>query len=186
MVELGVSSGWSSPYIARLRENRDVPFTITMDESSWVASLLNLGRLMGALLGAMSVNFNGSKLTMLLNVLPISLGWILTVMAKDAIWLYFARFCGGVGLGMTYSSFPLYLGEIALPEIRGSLVSFASWGGTFGIMLGNVVGSYLDLKLSAEIYLIPCLALIILFLWLPESPHHLIKSENYFNTLFYS
>lgn len=37
-------------------------------------------------------------------------------------WLYAARSLAGVSLGMTYSSFSLYLGEIADSAIRGALI----------------------------------------------------------------
>ncbi|XP_001604518.1 facilitated trehalose transporter Tret1 [Nasonia vitripennis] len=174
LVQLGISSGWSSPYLARLTAP-DSPLPLTLDEASWVASLLNLGRFAGAIIGAMSVNYLGSKRAMFMTLIPISMCWLLTILAKSASWLYAARFFGGMGLGMTYSSFPLYLGEVALPEIRGSLVSLAACGGTFGVLLGSVAGSYLDLEVSAGIYLAPCLALMVLFAWLPESPHHLVK-----------
>ena len=174
LVQLGISSGWTSPYLARLTAP-DSPLPLTLEEASWVASLLNLGRFTGAFVGAVSVGYLGSKRTMLLTLLPIGFCWVLTILADRAAWLYAARLCGGLGLGMTYSSFPLYLGEVALPEIRGSLVSLAACGGTFGIMVGNIVGSYLSLELSAAIYLAPCLALMVLFYWLPESPHHLVK-----------
>lgn len=174
LVQLGISSGWSSPYLARLTAPNS-PLPLTLEQASWVASLLNLGRFVGAFTGATSVNYLGSKTTMLFTLIPISFCWILTMLAQNAEWLYAARFCGGLGLGMTYSSFPLYIGEVALPEIRGALVSMAACGGTFGVMLGSITGSYLSLHVSAAIYLVPCLALMMLFVWLPESPHHLIK-----------
>ncbi|XP_014206046.1 facilitated trehalose transporter Tret1-like [Copidosoma floridanum] len=174
MVQLGFSSGWSSPYLAKLTAS-DSPLHLSLAQASWVASLLNLGRLLGAFLGAILVHYCGSKRTLLLTLLPISICWALTILAQSAEWLYAARFSGGTGLGMTYSSFPLYLGEVALPKIRGSLVSLAACGGTFGIMLGNLAGCYLDHQVSAAIYLVPCFLLMVLFAWLPESPHHLVK-----------
>lgn len=174
MIQLGISSGWSSPYLAKLTAPGS-PLPLSLYQASWVASLLNLGRFGGAFLGAALVNCVGSKQTLFLTLAPISACWILTMLAQSAEWLYLARLCGGIGLGMTYSSFPLYLGEVTLPKIRGAIVSLAACGGTFGIMMGNLLGSYLDLEKSAAIYLVPCLALMLLFIWLPESPHHLVK-----------
>ncbi|CAB0033242.1 unnamed protein product [Trichogramma brassicae] len=178
LVQLGLSSGWSSPYLPKL-QHPDSALRLTADEASWVASLLNLGRFCGAFCGALSVNYCGTKRTMLFNLIPVSMCWILTIMARDAWWLYAARFSGGLGLGMTYSSFPLYLGEVSFPEIRGSLVSMASCGGTFGVMLSNIAGKYLAMEVSASIYLAPCLVFIALFWWLPESPHYLIKKKDF-------
>lgn len=47
----GLANGWASPYLAQLTSTEgDVPLRLTDTEASWVASLLNLGRLVGALL----------------------------------------------------------------------------------------------------------------------------------------
>ncbi|XP_058804383.1 facilitated trehalose transporter Tret1-like [Phymastichus coffea] len=176
LVQLGLSSGWSSPYLAKLTAPGS-SLLLTDEEASWVASLLNLGRFLGAFVGALSVSYFGSKRTMLFTLVPISLCWVLTIVATRTEFLYLARFSSGVGLGMTYSSFPLYLGEVSLPEIRGALVSLAACGGTFGVMIGNIAGSYLNMEVSATIYLVPCIALMVLFLWMPESPHHFVKED---------
>lgn len=37
------------------------------------------------------------------------------------------------------------------------------------------MGAYLNMDISSAINLLLCIVLILLFLWLPESPHHLIK-----------
>lgn len=137
------------------------------------------GRFTGAALGAISANYQGSKKTMVLILLALMICWILTFLAQAPVWLYIARFCAGLALGIMYSSFPLYIGEVALPEIRGILVTLAGCGGTFGLVLGTIFGSFLSMRLSAVIYLVPCMALVVLFVWLPESPHHLVKGKNF-------
>lgn len=93
-----------------------------MHEASWVVSLLNLGRLIGAVTGALSVNYLGSKTTILVTSLPMAVCWIFMIVANQVEWLYAARTIAGISLGMTYSSFSLYVGEIANPKIRGALV----------------------------------------------------------------
>ncbi|KAJ8679678.1 hypothetical protein QAD02_015465 [Eretmocerus hayati] len=175
LVQIGISSGWSSPYLAKFTSGNSTELNISLEEASWVASLLNLGRLVGAIVGSIAVNYIGSKCTLLWTLVPMSLCWCFIMLAKSATCLYIGRFCGGLSLGMTYSSFPLFLGEVALPEIRGSLVSFASAGGTFGLLISFITGSFLDKVVSAAMYLVPCFFLMILFAWLPESPHHLVR-----------
>ncbi|XP_058789150.1 facilitated trehalose transporter Tret1-like [Phymastichus coffea] len=134
MVEIGILSGWSSPYLAQLTSS-DSPLPLTFDQASWVASLLNLGRFVGAITGAITVNYFGSKRTLLLTFVLIGSCWAFTMSADNFIWLYIARTLGGVGLGMTYSCFALYIGEVALPEIRGAVVSLAMAGGGSAGML---------------------------------------------------
>lgn len=112
---------WSSPYIAYLTSSKShIP--ITMNEASWIVSLLNLGRLIGAISGSVAVNYLGTKTTILVTSLPMAFCWLFIIVADRAEWLYAARFLGGIGLGKTYSSFSLYLSEIADPTIRGALI----------------------------------------------------------------
>lgn len=112
---------WSSPYIAYLTSSEShIP--VTMDEASWIVSLLNLGRPVGALLGSVAVNYFGTKTTILVSSLPMAFCWLFIMLADRAEWLYAARFLSGISIGKAYSSFSLYLSEIADPTIRGALV----------------------------------------------------------------
>ena len=116
-MEIGVMCVWSSPYIAQLiKPGSTLP--LTPSEASWVASLLNVGRLTGAILGAICVNLFGSRKTCLITAIPSALGWILTFAANRPEWLYASRFSSGIGFGFGYSCFSLYLGEVADPKIR--------------------------------------------------------------------
>lgn len=115
--EIGVMCVWSSPYLAQLTAP-DSPLPLTLNEASWVASLLYVGRLTGAILGSISVSVFGSKKTNLITVFPIAAGWVLTFAADSALMLCIARISLGVGFGFAYSCFALYLGEVASPDIR--------------------------------------------------------------------
>jgi hypothetical protein len=48
-----------------------------------------------------------------------------------------------------------------------------------GMPIGNlmicVMGAYVNMEISAGISLLFCFVLMIIFIWLPESPHHLVK-----------
>ncbi|XP_076663452.1 facilitated trehalose transporter Tret1-like isoform X2 [Andrena cerasifolii] len=174
--QTGFMGGWSSPYIAKLTSpGSSLP--ITMTEASWVASLLNFGRPFGAIGGALSANYLGSKTTVLINSVPIALCWLFTIVANSVEWLYVSRLLGGISLGMAYSCFSLYLGEIADPSIRGALVALGVIGMPFGNFLMALMGAYLSMRTSGIICLAPCLTLMVIFVWLPESPHHLVKKK---------
>lgn len=115
---LGISSGWSSPYIAKLTSD-DSPIPLNHHQSSWVTSIFNIGRFLGSFLGAVFANYLGCKKTLLIALFPLAGWWSCTIVADSPEWLYVGRFLGGIALGMTYSSYPLYLGEVSLPEVRG-------------------------------------------------------------------
>ncbi|XP_058804410.1 facilitated trehalose transporter Tret1-like [Phymastichus coffea] len=173
--QMGIMCAWTSPYLAKLTTPAGETFLLDMDEASWVASLLNVGRFIGAIIGALCVNFWGSKNALIHTLIPMTLSWALIAIAKSAEMLYVARIMGGTGLGMAFSCFPLYIGEIALPTIRGAIVTIAFCGSPFGNVLASAICPYLSMSISAIVFLIPCVADIALFLWLPNSPHHLMK-----------
>ncbi|OXU26223.1 hypothetical protein TSAR_015648 [Trichomalopsis sarcophagae] len=65
------------------------------------------------------------------------------------------------------------------PE-EGSWVAslLATLGASLGVLAACIIGAYLSISLSAAIYCAHCVLLMMMFLWLPESPHHLIKIGN--------
>jgi MFS family permease len=121
LLQMGLMVAWSSPYIASLTAG-EAHFTVTLTEASWIISLLNLGRLVGAISGSVAVNYFGTKTTILITSMPLAFCWLFTMLANRVEWLYAARFLGGISLGKVYSCFSLYLGEIADPKIRGALI----------------------------------------------------------------
>ncbi|KAG5344324.1 TRET1 protein, partial [Acromyrmex charruanus] len=173
-VQMGLISLWSSPYIAYLT-SPESHIPMTMNEASWVVSLLNLGRLIGAISGSVAVNYLGAKTSVFITSLPITLCWLFIIVANRVEWLYVARLLAGISLGKMYSCFSLYLGEIADPSIRGALVALAVSGLSIGNLMMSIMGAYLRMDVSATICLILCVILIIIFIWLPESPHHFVK-----------
>ncbi|XP_020284250.1 facilitated trehalose transporter Tret1-like isoform X2 [Pseudomyrmex gracilis] len=174
LMQVGMMSAWSSPYVAYLTSPKShIP--MTMNEASWVVSLLNLGRLIGAFFGAVSVNYFGSKTTIFITCIPYALCWLFMIVANRVEWLYVSRFLGGIAFGKTYSCFSLYLSEIADPSIRGATVVLAMTGIGIGLLTMCIMGAYLSIGIASGISFAHCFIVMVIFLWLPESPHHLIK-----------
>ncbi|XP_014476289.1 PREDICTED: facilitated trehalose transporter Tret1-like [Dinoponera quadriceps] len=169
----GLATGWASPYLAQLTSAEvDIPLRLTDTEASWVASFLNLGRLIGALLGAFCQEFVGRKRVLLLSGLPLASSWIFTICATSVTWLYWSRICSGVGSGMMWPAMSLYLGEIANPTIRGSLIAMNVNAASVGLFLGNAMGPYLSMEMFAYVSLVPNILFMTLFSLIPESPYH--------------
>ncbi|XP_015439135.1 PREDICTED: facilitated trehalose transporter Tret1-like [Dufourea novaeangliae] len=169
----GLANGWASPYLAQLTSTEaNVPLRLTDTEVSWVASLLNLGRLAGALLSALCQDYIGRKRVLLLSGLPLATSWILSICATSVVWLYASRFSSGIGTGMVWSGLSMYLGEIADPKIRGSLISMNVNASSVGMFLGNAMGPYLSMEMFGYVSLVPNFLFVILFSLIPESPYH--------------
>lgn len=178
LVHVGLIGGWASPSFALLTAS-DSPIPLDEGQAYWVASLVNLSRFFGGIFGALCTSYFGSKKAILVAGLPIGLGWLLVVSANSVDWLYLSRLSSGLGLGMALGSFPLYLGEVSMPEIRGALVSLATMGACFGQVTASVCGSYLSINSAAFVYFLLGVVLLLFFLCLPESPHHLVKTGNH-------
>lgn len=156
----------------------DSEFPLTLEEASWVASIVNLGRIFGAIVGGFFAYYYGCKMSLFLTSITMSLGWIFIGFSTTVIWLCIARSICGFGVGMAFSSFPLYLGEISNQKIRGSLVTIAMSGLSIGAIVASAICTIFNLKISSAIFLVPCVIVIILFAYLPESPHHLIHIKD--------
>ncbi|XP_058791206.1 facilitated trehalose transporter Tret1-like [Phymastichus coffea] len=177
MLQFGIMGGSMSPTMMKLMAS-DSSIEFYTYEASWFASLINVGRIFGALCGSIATVYLGTKRTVFWSIIPIALGWFGIALATDINILYIARVSTGIGVGIAVSSYPLYLGEIAIPNIRGSLVSFANFGMSVGQLLGSIVSTYLDVTEAMFIYFGICVFLMAMFFFLPESPHHLVKVGN--------
>ncbi|KAK0182433.1 hypothetical protein PV327_000575 [Microctonus hyperodae] len=171
---VGVVCSWASPYLAKL-SRPDSPLPITDDEAAWFASLINISRPLGAILGAIFVAIFGTKISTSLIGIPFALGWACFFIVKSISLIYISRLLSGIGIGWFYSAFPLYIGEISDPKIRGALVSFIMQGLLIGITLGSVMGAYLDIWLFAVISFVPSVIYVITFFAMPQTPYFLVS-----------
>ncbi len=56
---------------------------LTTSEMSWVSALINLGAMVGALVGGLLMDRLGRKTTLILMAVPAALGWALICLTVD-------------------------------------------------------------------------------------------------------
>ncbi|XP_046471588.1 facilitated trehalose transporter Tret1 isoform X2 [Neodiprion pinetum] len=171
---IGMLIGMFSPLLAQMTSPNPSLF-LTLDEASWVASLSSPARLVGAIFGSIGVHYLGGKRAMLIAGCPLLLAWVCLILADSAKWLYGTSFAHGLGIGIAFVSFPVYLGEVSSSATRGALVSFAVSGFPLGSLIGNVLGTYLPKTTFGYIALAPTIVYIAIFLCVPESPHYFVR-----------
>lgn len=81
-------------------------------------------------------------------------------------------------MGMLFASCPLYVGEIALPWIRGALVTVIMHGMMIGSLFGNIMGSQVILTIYGVVSLAVTGAYLAAFSFLPHSPHYLVRRND--------
>lgn len=89
----GTALGWSSPTKSLLvtTENHttnEYGFEITSQDFAWIGSLVTLGAALVCLFIGAVIQILGRKLTMLLLVIPFTLGWALVTFASNLAMLY--------------------------------------------------------------------------------------------------
>lgn len=169
----GMHYGWPSPSLPKLLQN-DSHIPITSSEGSWIAVMLLPGAFSGSVLGGLLLDRIGRKYVILLTSIPFIISWIMIAYARSLTILLVARYLAGISDGLICCSVPIYFGEIADPKIRGLLGSAVSVAWIFGILVTNVLGSYLTIADTALISLIIPLLLLLTFPFIPESPYYLL------------
>jgi len=152
---------------------------ITSDDASWIASFYLLGTIPGCVLAAFIVDWLGRKTSLLIAGLPLSVGFVLIIVAWNPYVLYASRFISGIGQGVVYVVCPMYIGEIADKEIRGTLGSFIKLMVTFGELYAHAVGPFVTYEWLAYICLLIPLIFVLTFTWMPESPYFLLMRNRH-------
>ncbi|XP_060534859.1 facilitated trehalose transporter Tret1-like [Cylas formicarius] len=175
---LGVISGamhfgWPSPSLPHLLSpNSTIP--ISDEDGSWLAAMPCIGAASGSLLTAYAVDRIGRKTCMLMTAPGYFAAWLMVAFATTKWELYAARFISGAADGLVFTAFPMYLGEIASYDIRGLLGSSLQLSMIAGMLVINVLGSYLSIYHTALVSAVLPPIFFVAFGLMPESPYYLV------------
>ncbi|KAK0083130.1 hypothetical protein PV326_006864 [Microctonus aethiopoides] len=180
MVAVGTVYGWTTTILDRLqRGDKDVPVQITLFQSEWIVSLTVIATMFGSFLGAFLSDIFGRKICLLCSSFFFIIGWLNIIFAGNIIALYAARIISGVGVGMSYTTNPMYVSEIADTNIRGALGTLIAINVFTGSLLTCSIGPYVSYTNLGIILLIVPILFVATFIWFPESPYYLaMKNRN--------
>lgn len=174
----GLSTGWSAPALPKLLSNSSTIPT-TLDEGSWLASMLSLGATASVVPSLCSVNYLGRKSLILMTAASNLACWLIAYFAETVPVLLLSRFFGGLGLGTIMLVGPMYTGEIADSRIRGTLGTLFQIMIYVGILLIFCIGPNMSLATLALICSVFPIIFFCTFIWMPESPYFLLlKNRN--------
>lgn len=170
-----MSMGWTSPVLPQLRgPNSPLPEQPTLQQESWIGSLLVLGGLIGPFITVPLSKHVGRRWLIMGSNVPLLLGWLLAGVTTNLPTLYVARLAWGCATAMQFATVPIYIGEIAEDKIRGALSAFFLLFINIGFLLAYAIGpftSYWGLTASGGIISL----LYLPFSWyLPETPFFLV------------
>lgn len=171
----GTVLGWSSQIETELVTNDKYGFDISEEQFSWFSSITNLGAGFMCIPTGYLCGLIGRKFTLLGLAIPLILGWSLVTFANENGMILAGRFFLGMGSGGFCVAAPMYTGEIASKNIRGTLGSFFQLMITLGILVAYILGAYCSLFVYNIICFVLPFIFIITFAFMPESPRYLVS-----------
>ncbi|MFT3704459.1 MAG: sugar porter family MFS transporter [Agriterribacter sp.] len=144
-------------------------------------SIALFGTVMGAALGSWPSDRLGRKKTLIIISVLFLVSSVFTALATSWPLFLLFRFIGGVGVGASSVTAPIYISEISSAKNRGRLVALFQFNVVLGILVSylsnyliGIAGGDHSWRLMLGIMSIPSLLFFILLRFVPESPRWLI------------
>ncbi len=154
-------------------------FHLTDVQIELIAGALLIGCIFGAALAGLISDRLGRRRALVASAILFALASIASAIPRGLLELAIARFTAGIAIGLASVLAPMYIAEVAPPDIRGRLVSVNQLAIVSGILLsyyvnwqlaGLGVGNWRWMFAAAAI---PSIALWLGLLAIPESPRWL-------------
>ncbi|KAF5287669.1 hypothetical protein FQR65_LT12199 [Abscondita terminalis] len=170
---IGLHFGWTSPYMPFLL-SEESSIRMTDEQASWVAVIYLIAGPCGTLTAPFLSNAFGRKPTLMCASVIFTISWLVLAFASRFSELLVVRFMAGANEGIIFSTTPVYLAEILHKNIRGLICSLLCVAAVTGILIMNILGSYLTIRDSSFVSLTIPITSLLIFIWMPESPNYFI------------
>jgi len=150
-------------------------------------SIALIGTVIGSLLGAIPCDRLGRKKTLYLIAILYLISSLGTSLSSNWYLFLFFRFLGGLGVGASSVTAPIYISEISPAERRGKLVGLFQFNVVFGIVISYLSNYLIGLtgehswRLMLGIQAVPSSIFFLLLKFVPESPRWLIIKKGKIN-----
>eukprot|EP00053_Salpingoeca_punica_P008839 m.78958 g.78958 ORF g.78958 m.78958 type:complete len:528 (-) comp14770_c0_seq2:332-1915(-) len=171
----GYTLGFTSP-IGKVLESpsSEGGVGLSSDQNSLFGSIVNVGAMIGAILGGYLTDKIGRRGAIQVACLPFICGFLLVEFGKSAGMLIFGRVFSGIGVGLVSLAVPLYIAEISPPQYRGGLGSINQLAITIGILVCYAIGMGVKWRPLALIGAIMSGVLLAISFLLPRTPRWLM------------
>jgi MFS transporter, SP family, arabinose:H+ symporter len=141
------------------------------------------GTVLGSFIGSWPTDRFGRKKTLLCIGVLFLVGSLWSAFAQEVYGFMFARFLGGIAIGVSTVAAPLYISEISPPESRGRLAGMFQFNIVFGILVAFVSNSLLagmgdnSWRWMLGIMAVPSVLYTLACFFIPESPRWLLSRK---------
>lgn len=158
-------------------------FKITGPRAGVVASMINLGNVLGNLFVAWwFIWYLGRRHAFSLGTIVLLFGVALQAGARDFAMIVIGRIIAGIGTAIIGTNLAAYQAEVSSPVVRGRVVSFVQLSYQVGVLVAWCVGLGIQKitnpngwRYATALQVIPGIILIVFSFTIPESPRWLLE-----------
>ncbi|CAG7862360.1 unnamed protein product, partial [Brassica rapa] len=167
----GCIVGYTAPTQSSIMKD----LNLSIADYSPFGSILTVGLILGALICGKLTDLVGRVNTMWITNILVIIGWFAIAFAKGVWLLDIGRFLQGISVGISSYLGPVYITEIAPRHLRGAASSLSQLSVGVGISVLYALGTVVAWRDLAILGAIPCLMIVPLLFFIPESPRWLAK-----------
>lgn len=176
----GFLFGFDTAVISGVEQTLQQLWSLTPFQHGLTVSIALIGTVIGSMFGGIPADCLGRKKTLFWIALSYLLSALGTALAHDWNLFLVFRFLGGLGVGASSVTAPMYITEISPARSRGKMVALFQFNVVFGILVAYISNYFLqDIPQEAWRWMLgvqafPALLFIITVLNIPESPRWLV------------
>ncbi len=176
----GFLFGFDTAVISGAEQSIQEYWQLSDTQHGLTISIALIGTILGALIGSIPSEKLGRKNTLILIAILYLFSALGTALATNWYIFMIFRFLGGIGVGASSVTAPIYISEISPPKSRGKLVALFQFNIVFGILV-SYLSNYLigqggdsSWRWMLGVQVFPSLLFLVLLRLVPESPRWLI------------
>ncbi|MCJ8208724.1 sugar porter family MFS transporter [Mucilaginibacter sp. RS28] len=180
----GFLFGFDTAVISGAEKSIQQFWQLSVFQHGLTISIALIGTVIGSLLGSRPSDAFGRKNTLYFVAIAYLLSSLGTALAHNWYIFLFFRFFGGLGVGASSVTAPIYISEVSPAEKRGRLVGLFQFNVVLGILI-SYLSNYLisqtgenSWRLMLGVQAVPAFIFLVLIRFIPESPRWLIIKRN--------
>jgi SP family arabinose:H+ symporter-like MFS transporter len=179
----GFLFGLDTAVISGAEQDIQVIWKLSTFEHGLTVSMALIGTVIGAMLGGIPTDRFGRKKTLFWIAVFFLISALGSALAVDWYTFLLFRFLGGLAVGCSSVTAPMYIGELAPSSHRGRLVAMFQFNVVLGILIAYLSNYLLQdvgdhaWRWMLGVQAFPSLFFLIAILFIPESPRWLITSK---------
>ena len=179
----GFLFGFDTAVISGAEKSIQQFWHLSVFEHGLTISIALIGTVIGSLLGSRPSDHFGRKNTLYFVAIAYLLSSLGTALADNWYMFLVFRFLGGLGVGTSSVTAPIYISEVSPADRRGRLVGLFQFNVVLGILI-SYLSNYLISQIGETswrwmlgVQAFPSLIFLILIRFIPESPRWLILKK---------